>query len=393
MTLQSPTSLSTPREPGKPSRARWRHVSFFFVILACGCASRPDPAARTEYLLAARYDLGAKRADKSGGRSESLLDDLQKIKTLGFNAVVFDYVDDAERATVLNLAGNCGLWAYLTDRDVHYYLLTGKFRGSDNLASLIASRTSALKTQPAYAGMAILSGYPPQRVAEVFAELHRAGVAYLYPGQSRYAAGRGAVVAWLDVDEKYGAGVSQVERLLLELNGEIFSGWNDGLVIDFAPPRSEASGGEPSDTGTLKEVDQPDSASTAPEAEAALPAPGPRSRMFAVESLLRRANTWGARLRGFEWQAIAPVQSGIPVSSAIFTRGARRYVFILNQSSQPLRGPVRFTAIFGGRPITRAVGVPATADRIAGEVFEARGTELTIQINLRAGDAALFELF
>lgn len=386
MTVQPMMSLSIAMIPRKAIRQQ--SIPLFFVLLACGCASPRKTTIRTEYLLAARYDAGAKRVEGAASPQHSPVDDLQKFKALGFNTVVFDYVGDGERETLLNLAANCGLRAYLTDPAIHYYLLTGKLRASANLAALIAARVGTVKSHPAYAGVAVLSGYPSDRVAEVFAELDRAGIAYLYPGQSGYAAGGGAAVAWLDADEKSVAGISQVERLLLELNGEIFAGWNDGLVIDFSPPAQSAR-----EQASARPSDESKAAGDIADAEESLPVAGPRARMFAVESLLRRGSMWGARLRSFARQSVPLAPDEVPTSSAIFTKGARRYVFVLNPSSQPARGAVRFPAVFGGVLIHRAVGVPASADKIAGEVFEARGGELTIQINLRAGDAALFELF
>ena len=43
--------------------------------------------------------------------------------------------------------------------------------------------------------------------------------------------------------------------------------------------------------------------------------------------------------------------------------------------------------------MARAVEVPATADKVAGQVFAARNGEITLDVNLRPGDAALYELF
>lgn len=385
MTIPPQASLAVRLAPGKPHLHR-RPLGVLGVVLLLqfGCAVRPPVAAHKDYILAARYDLGAKQAARGLAQAPKLDQDLQRLRSLGFNTVVFDYLEDHQRIPLLDVAAQIGLRAYVTDRDLHYYLLTGKLRGASNLDALVEVKLKPLAAHSAFAGVAILSGYPKDRAAAAFAALRTAGIECLVPGQSGYQTDRGVVVAWLDANDLGNPNVSQIERLLLELNGEIYAGWNDGLVIDFAPdsdPQSrhvpQANPDEEIDVGEI------------------LAAPNPRSRMFAVESLLRRANLWGARLQGFDRQLIPAdgLRRDPALLTTVFVRDARRYLFLFNQSSLPVRGPVRFPAVLGGRAVARAVGVPATADRIAGDVFEAHGGELAVQVNLRPGDAALFEIF
>lgn len=393
-------SLSARRRIGKP----FLPASFLCMlaalgVLAGGCTTPPRATTRAEYVLAARYELGGHRPAADHG--VKLQRDLQMYKSLGFNSILFDYVDDSQRTRLLDAASQIGLRAYLTDRDLHYYLLTGKLRGAASLESLIAERIQPLSRHSAFAGVAILSGYPKERASAVFAALEAAGIKCLVPGQGGYASNRGAVVSWLDTNEVSHSNVSQIERLLLELNGEIYSGWNDGLVIDFAPdPRLATSSSTPPENDRREGQDlplplPPDDESEPLARETPSQASTTRSRVFAVESLLSRARLWGARLQGFDRQLIRPdgLRRDSAVLTAVFERDARRYLFLFNQSSQPVRGPIRLPAMLGSRPVLRAVGIPATADRIAGDVFEVRGPELAVNVNLRPGDAALFELF
>jgi hypothetical protein len=304
---------------------------------------------------------------------------------LGFNTVLFDYMEDQQALELLNAAAQSGLRAYLTDRDLHYYLLTGMLRGVESLDELIGAKLKPLAVQPAFTGVAILGGYPRERAAAVCSALESAGIDCLVPGQSGYPTQRGTVVAWLDANAPGNPNGSQIERLLLELNGELYAGWNDGLVIDFAP--------DPDPPASL--VSNPSKLDEVAGGGEFVASSNPRSRIFAVESLLRRAKLWGARLRGFERQLISvDEQRRDPaLLSAVFVRNPRRYLFVLNPSSQPVRAPIRFPALLGGKPAMRAVGIPATADRIAGDVFEAHGADLSVNVNLRPGDAALFEIF
>lgn len=299
--------------------------------------------------------------------------------------MVFDYLPDHERQNLLDAAGQFSLRAYLTDGDLHYYLLTGKFRGAESLDQLVAARIAPLRGHPAYAGAAILSGYPPDRVRQAADALQKAGIAYLVPGQGGYEVAGATRVAWLDANAVPGSGQSQIEQLLLEFNAEISAGWNDGVVIDFAPRPIDSAEVE---EGPAERVESDDE-------RLLLPGPTAKSQLFAVESLLVRANRWGQRLRGFARAPVtgAAVRLDPALQTAVFAREKRRYLFLFNHASQPVRGPVRVPGVLDGQAVARAVEIPATNDRLVGSVFETRGSEIAIHVQLRPGDAALFELF
>lgn len=358
------------------------------VLLLSGCVTprkeaRREPAQRTDYVLAARVDSQARSAG-DGDASARSLQMLQQIHSLGFNTVVLDYLSDDQRDLFLDAAATLGLQTYLADRDLHYYLLTEKVRGSDTLDQLVARRLAPVATHKAFAGAAIFGGYPPQCVHNVVSALERSGIGYLLPGQDNYDV-KGASVAWLDANAAPPPGASQVEQLLLEFNVEIFAGWNDGVVIDFAPKAD----------WVVEAISDTASAAALEDESASVPASGFKSQVYAVESVLMRANRWARRLQGFQRVPLAGpgLRFDPALQAAVFVRDKRQYLFLVNQSSQPLRTPVRLPVVLAGRPIARAVEVPVAAERMAGSVFETRGNELTLSISLRPGDAALFELF
>ncbi len=239
MTIQLRASLAVSAALGKPgSQSRILCALGFILLSQGGCAIQQKSAPQNEYILAARYDLGTKRAAIGSGPVSRFQQDLQRFRSLGFNTVLFDYLEDAQRLELLNAAKQSGLRAYITDRDLHYYLLTGKFRGADTLEALVRAKLQPIASHPGFSGFAILSGYPKERAVTALAVLKSAGIDCLLPGQSGYQTNRGTVVAWLDANDPGNPNVSQIERLLLELNGELYAGWNDGLVIDFAPDSS-----------------------------------------------------------------------------------------------------------------------------------------------------------
>jgi len=394
MTVPSPESVYAFNALSNPSAGWLLGLPMILLLSAIGgCASSPGAYASTEYLIAARYNV-SQASESPGDKDRNVTFELQRLRALGFNAVVFDYVDDQKRSQLSGLAAENGLQAYVTDSDLHDYLLTGRVRGADSLDELVRIKVRPLSSLPGFAGIAVLGGYPKERASAAIAALESRHIPCLVPGQSGYSEGGSTKVAWLDAQGVGNPKVSQVERLLLEFNGELFAGWTDGMVVDLP---LDATATEPS-VGAAKSYDGllagGDSERRDSSALEYTPVEGAKSRGFAVESLIRRARHWGTKLRGCSRVLVsAPDSPDDPLSSALFVRGQRRFLFLFNQLSEPQRRTVRFPGILGGRALVRAVEVPATADRLAGEIFTVRSGGLVIQVRLRAGDAALFELF
>src|SRR5262245_56869648 len=115
MAVQPKASLSFIYHIGKLNKVS---VLFVFGLVPClnlGCASQPQAPATKDYILAARYDLGRQNAGAASGSPTRLVDNLRKFKALGFDAVVFDYAADADRARFIDAAASAGLRAYVTD--------------------------------------------------------------------------------------------------------------------------------------------------------------------------------------------------------------------------------------------------------------------------------------
>lgn len=115
----------------------------------------------------------------------------------------------------------------------------------------------------------------------------------------------------------------------------------------------------------------------------------------AVKELATRAALWGRRLAGSRLHAVIDAPQGNEtLRLAVFARDRRRYLLVFNaSSSEYVRDAVTVPASAVGLPLRRAVEVPASSDRPAGHVTEARGDRLALSVALRPGDAALFELF
>ena len=139
------------------------------------------------------------------------------------------------------------------------------------------------------------------------------------------------------------------------------------------------------------------------EAQAA-PSQAPAVRAALAEACTR-VNRWGALLSSSRLISTRPVDAEGDVRSAVFETSSRanfarpgdeptraaRFVLIANLSDGFIRHEevqVESDGIF-----ERAVEVPSSIERPPGRIIPAHGVRFTVPIELRAGDALLFELF
>ena len=123
----------------------------------------------------------------------------------------------------LDAAGTARTRAYITDRDLHYYLLTGKLRGADKLEALISTRISTANgtfcVMPVWqSSAATLESEPPRRPSTL-----RVGGNPLPDSRTKRVLDRRDAVCRLARRQRFleSGHCSQIERLLLELNGEL----------------------------------------------------------------------------------------------------------------------------------------------------------------------------
>ena len=165
---------------------------------------------------------------------------------------------------------------------------------------------------------------------------------------------------------------SAVERLLTQYHEALCAGQTGGVIVDRFSRL-------PGDPPGLTSPDEP-----------LLPA-----HHTAIAELVQRARCWGPRLRGLPAAPLDPAATGSSrLTTTAFGHGARRYVLVFNRSAdQFVREEVRLPASVLGASVLRAVEVPPSTARGAGRVIQAQRGQLTLPIELRPSDAALFEIF
>jgi hypothetical protein len=162
-----------------------------------------------------------------------------------------------------------------------------------------------------------------------------------------------------------------VERLLAKYHAALGAGQTGGVIVD----RYMRLPGVPPG---LTSPDEP-----------LLPA-----HSSAIAALIQRARSWGPRLSALPARPLVSETDSSWLTVTAFGRGARLYVLVFNTSEERFaREEVRLPASILDRSALRAVEVPPSTDCGAGRVIYAQRGQLLLPVELRPGDAALFEVF
>ncbi len=119
------------------------------------------------------------------------------------------------------------------------------------------------------------------------------------------------------------------------------------------------------------------------------------ARLAAVKELAARARLWGPRLTG---ATPGPLRLGASadadLSVTAFDHGRRLYVLVFNRSADRYtRSEVVLPELINGASPSRAVEVPASMSNPVGRVVNPHRGRIGLPVDLRPGDAVLFEIF
>ncbi len=283
---------------------------------------------------------------------------------MGFTEVKVHYLLDSERERLLDTAANLGIRASVPDQKLQDYInlgLLGSSTFQTNLPKPIAEH-------PSFAGVVLHPGMGIEadaRFEKIRNALVRQGIPIAEPtriGELKSAGNpngdrkRPAAQVWLHrFHQALAAGATAgftFDRY------KTISGEKGGFVVgDRAPNTADEAG---------------------------------------LEAVCRRAKHWGRRVAGASCSELTPLSA--PASEAfevkLFSRGARRFVLLFNSSENAyIRGEVILPDKLAQPSIRRAVEIPKTPDRTLGKVYRTGVQGLSITIDIRPGDAMLFELF
>lgn len=347
------------------------------TLVAPGCATVPA-AIEPPYLIAARYDVEPGLVGVEEHSAEALIRrDFQTIADLGFNAVVLRHVQDRDRPGLMDLAEGADLKVVVSDRRWRRFVLTGVLpedcRGASQIADNLPRR---LMNHPALAALLVDPGrtrHATERATEIASSLRNRGATCVLR-DSPWLRQESQVLATIDTGD---AGDSSQEAPPLELwlaqfHDGLSRGRTAGLVVDRFRPVP----GDPAAPVSFDRVLSPADAT-------------------AIEALLTRARNWGPRLRGFRAQPIAAaITGGLDVRVTALIRARRRYVLVSNPTEDRYaRGELTFPDSIGGAAVSRLVEVSSATDRGPGRVVNAARGHVTFSVELRPGDAILFEIF
>ncbi|UCE60562.1 MAG: hypothetical protein JSU63_02190 [Phycisphaerales bacterium] len=307
---------------------------------------------------------------------DAIRHDFQTIAELGFPTIMMRYVDRRDRRTILDIARDSGLSIGLCDLDVRHYVRTAaQSPGRDGEARAVPAIPSDVISHPAFTVLVVESG-PSSRSAarceSVCSEAGKRGVPCVLVGDAVPDSGAAGLARIDTRATSAGSQASMMEAWLRQYHHALIAGRTTGLVFD----RYRRMPGD--GPGIAGPGGPPDHA-----------------RLAAVKELAARARLWGPRLTGATPEPLRlGASSDVELSVTTFSYARRRYVLVFNRSpDRYARSEVMLPELTRGTPVIRAVEVPASASNPVGRVINPRRGRVGLPVDLRPGDAVLFELF
>jgi len=353
-------------------------VSSSVALLVSACQVSPT-ITRTDYLVAARYGAQASRMDPESDEWDAMRGDLRSISDLGFQTIILQGIQPEERAALLDFTSKLGFRVLLPELKADHFVQTG-FTPSpfDSLEELVQSYPPEVRQHPGFAGLFVEG---PAHAAT----LERASLlksAYQNNGISFHVFLSGEPVAGFgSVQDGQGHAVvrfcapgydsfSGIERLLADYHSALIDGNTQGLIIEGWPIFEQGENAENNQDGRL------------------------RAMKTSARAVLHRAHRWGPRIFHASARMVESVDDSTDYRAVLLIRPKSAFLLVVNSlAERRLRGNAEFAASDRGRRFARAVEVPAESDRHTGMVVEAKRGRFIIPLNLRPGDAVLFELF
>lgn len=344
-------------------------------LLSGGCAIQ-TATRPARYWIAARYDVEPRISGGDLSRNDDVIgNDFKAIAGLGFDGVVLYHVEDGDRRSLLDLADEVGLKAAIPDRRFDRFVVTGELppqcRDENDLLRAARRETpNDIVHHSAFHGYVVEGGRGPtarERSQRLCAQLVRNGTACILLGDNDDA-------PWAVIDARAvreGPPGTALERLLAKYHAALCTGQTGGVIVDRFLRL-------PGDPPGLTSPDEP-----------LVPA-----HSSALAMLIQRARCWGPKLSALPVSSLISATDSSWLTVTVFGQAARRYVLVFNTSTERFaREEVRLPASILNRSVSRAVEVPPSTDRIGGRVIHTQRSQIILPIELRPGDAALFEVF
>lgn len=308
---------------------------------------------------------------------EGIRNDWARLKELGFNAVVLLQAEVADQAVLKGLAKEKQFLFSGKDRELELYVRAGALpigcENANRLASRIADRSKGEGNQT------LLICAPPrtppakERSKALQDALSEFGIEVIWGGvESGVVDSANLSVVHAKAAETESAAVSYLERWLGDYHRGLASGKTIGVVFDgaqFIPGLSTV-------TGSISEGES-------------------RARLAGLTELHNRQVAWGDLIHGGEVSPIASPPGGTShIHLASLKCKGRRFLLAVNDSDANfIRQEITLNGTMDGIQTQRLVEVPGTLSIPAGRIIDAHDGLIRLDVDLRPGDAQLFEVF
>jgi len=341
----------------------------FLAAAVTGCATATQQSA-TGVTLAVWYDVEPMLASLSYDQANSETStDFETMRRLGFNTILLRHGDEQANQALMSAGQGVGLTVAGESGPARHFVRTGElpdgFRSVRSLARSIA-RQSQGKAVLVAAGI----GAEARARSTALSALIEDSDVTAWPVQAAILVDDLALIR-VSARSPTLPHDRRSERWLGRFHAELMAGRTRGVVFDRFRRAPGYGDGLATESGTLS------SRETA-----------------AAKSILERARRWCPRLLSTDVTTIEPSgKNPTGLRLAAYSHKKNRYVMIFNNSTDEfIRTEVAIPGRLSGRPVARAVEVPVEGE-VAGEVVNAHAAGLKIDVDLRPGDARLYEIY
>ena len=352
-----------------------------FVVVAAvsGCAT-PRTSHVNPYMLAIRYDVEPRLV---GVANDDVLTTVRRdfgvIRDLGFESVLLWQVKDVDRTAIMRIAQDQGLTACVGDQVVERYIDGGSIPDEFlSVRSLIRGISRDVTEGVGFAAILVDPGPTLEsaaRASTVVSELRRWGMPWVVAGTRGLAGDIGGLAtirsAGVAAPDQSPNATTPISRMLAQFHEHLRQGRNTGLVVDrfFRPP------------------DEPQAVWLAEGRLDAAQAAG-------IAAILVRARRWGPRLSGLSVEPMPDAQaSDDSLRVSLMTDEQRCYVLVSSGASTSVgRGTVWLPETIADRRVDRMLAVPPDHSGEPRRVARPRDGRIELEVDLRSGHAALFEV-
>lgn len=349
------------------------------MLSGCATLTRPESkriGRESHPIIAFRYDVESSSTKSDSTSIEKMRSDFALARNAGLDSVIMPCTNERRRNEAMEIAHRNNLRVFLLRDDVESYLSTGTLPAdcNGNVSRLAAKIAREIRKGSSTGGLwigATGNTAAHDRRRELCSEIAKLGLLCVCEGDASSVPVCSSLALVRTRIRANDAPEAGPEIWLASYHAGLMAGNTGGVLLDQYPIRMSQSE-QTSNDGAMS-----------------------RRASSAIREVITRAGAWGSMLHG---SIVTPAKlgSGRPdqIKAAWFYAERRRYLMLFNSSTSLFaRREYSVPTPGDGKPVNRIVEIPSSPDQPVGRVIKPRSSSFRVPIDLKPGDAVLFEAF